>query len=105
MTDNRPRWARVLAPTSPVPVLAGVLVSAVGFILIAVAWAEVAGVTDVALQMPYLVSAGLTGLGLVMVGLLVINVAVKRQDAAERRRQMEQLTEVLRELKGIGGDR
>jgi hypothetical protein len=93
---NRPAF---LAPTSPVPVAVGVVVIAAGFALISVAWAQVAGLTNVALQMPYLVSAGITAVALVMVGVLCVNLAVKRQDAAERRRQMEQLTEVLQELR------
>lgn len=95
------RFARLafLAPTSPVPVAVGVVVIAAGFALISVAWAQVAGLTNVALQMPYLVSAGITAVALVMVGVLCVNLAIKRQDAAERRRQMEQLTEVLQELR------
>lgn len=93
------RAATVLDPTSPVPVIAGVAVVAVGFGLIALGWAKVAGLTNVALQLPYLVSAGITGLALVMVGLLVINVTLRRQDAAERRRQFEVLTEAVRELR------
>jgi uncharacterized membrane protein len=93
------RWSGLIAPTSPAPVIAGVVVVAVGFLLIAIGWARVAGLTNVALQMPYLVSAGITGLALVMVGLLVINLAVKRQDAAERRRQFEALAEAVRELR------
>lgn len=94
----RGRLAAVLDPTSPVPVIAGVAVVAVGFALVALGWAKVAGLTNVALQLPYLVSAGITGLALVMVGLLVINVTLRRQDAAERRRQFEVLTEAVREL-------
>jgi hypothetical protein len=88
-----------LAPTSPVPTVAGILVIAAGFALIAVGWAEVAGLTNVALQTPYVVSAGLTGLALVMVGVLGVHLAVRRQDEAERARQMEQLTDVMRALR------
>lgn len=93
------RWvARLLEPSSLVPTFVGVIAVAVGFVLIGVAWAEIAGLTVVSLQMPYLVSAGFTGLGLVMVGLIVVNVAAKRQDAAERARQMQTLTEVFQSL-------
>lgn len=83
---------------SRLPTYVGVVVTAVGFALIALAWAKIAALTDVALQLPYLVSAGLTGLALVMVGLIVINIAAKRQDAAERARQMQALNESLSEL-------
>jgi hypothetical protein len=92
------RWTGLLATTSPVPVLTGVAVTAVGFALIALAWAKIAALTDVALQLPYLVSAGVTGLALVMVGLLIISIAVRRQDAAEHRRQLEALTEAVRDM-------
>jgi len=93
------RLAAVFAPSSPTPVIVGVVVVAVGFGLIAVGWAKVAGLTDVGLQLPYLVSAGLTGLALVMVGLLIINLAVRNRDAAEHRRLLEALTEAVGELR------
>ncbi|HET6793493.1 MAG TPA: hypothetical protein VFH45_03570, partial [Acidimicrobiales bacterium] len=57
------------------------------------------GQADVFLQMPYLLSAGLPGLGLVMVGLVVINVSARRQDGARRARQMAALGEVLADLR------
>jgi hypothetical protein len=49
--------------------------------------------------MPYLVSGGLTGLGLVMVGVTVINVAAKRRDALLRKQQTELLADALHELR------
>lgn len=90
--------ARLLDPTSYALTYLGVLLVAGGFALIALAWADTARLTNVGLQLPYLVSAGLTGLGLVMVGLVLVNVAAKRQDGAERNRQMQVLTETLAEL-------
>jgi hypothetical protein len=92
------RWA-FLAASSPVPTVAGIVVVAAGFVLIAIAWSKIAAETSVGLQMPYLVSAGMTGLALVIVGVLIVNIAVKRQEAAERRQQMEQLAEILSDLK------
>jgi hypothetical protein len=77
----------------------GVAVAAVGFVLIAIAWAQIAGEDQVYRQLPYLASAGLTGLGLIVLGATVINVSVKRKDAGERERQMEQLLRVLSEIK------
>lgn len=93
------RGRRLFDPSSLVPTYIGIGVMALGFALIALAWSKIAHLANVALQLPYLVSAGITGLALVMVGLIVINVAAKRQDAAERARQMEQLTTVLTDLK------
>ena len=88
----------VVDPSSRFPTYVGIGLVAIGFALIGIAWAQIASLLNVALQMPYLVSAGFTGLGLVMVGLVLINIAAKRQDAAERTRQMERLTDVLSDL-------
>jgi hypothetical protein len=77
----------------------GVLVTAIGLILIAVAWGKVAGLTNVGLQMPYLVSAGFTGLGLIVVGLAIVSISAKRADSAERSRQLRELREVLADLR------
>src|SRR5689334_22617656 len=83
-------WPEWLRAESPAVTWIGLVVAAVGFVLIGIAWSQVAGETQVYLQLPYLVSAGLTGLGLIMVGLTVVNVSAKRRDAAERARQTEQ---------------
>jgi hypothetical protein len=88
-----------LAPSSYVPTYAGLLIAAVGFGLLVLTWAKVAGEGNVAFQMPYIVSGGMTGLGLIMGGLILVNIAAKRQDAAERGRQMEQLRESLDDLR------
>lgn len=92
------RSHRFLSSPSFVPTYVGIGVVAIGFVLIAVAWAKVAGLADVASQLPYLVSAGITGLALVMVGLVVINVAAKRQDGDELARQVERLAGVVEDL-------
>lgn len=87
-----------LRPLSPVPTYVGIAVAAVGFVLILVAWGQVAGEVNVALQMPYLISGGLTGLGLVMVGVTIVSVAARRRDAALREQQTALLADALREL-------
>lgn len=85
---------------SPVPTYVGIAISALGFVLIAFAWGKVAGIADnVALQLPYLVSGGLTGLGMVMVGVTIVNVAAKRRDALERQQQTQLLADALTELR------
>lgn len=78
---------------------AGVVVSAVGFVLIGIAWGRVAGLTNVGLQMPYVVSAGITGLGLVIVGLTVVSMSAKQADARERSRQTAELRDILVDLR------
>jgi hypothetical protein len=98
--DYGPRRRLAAAGLSPMPTYIGIAVAAAGFVLIAFAWGKVAGIADnVALQMPYLVSGGLTGLGLVMVGLTIVNVAAKRRDALLRQQQIELLADALRELR------
>jgi hypothetical protein len=89
-----------LPALSPVPTYFGIGVILAGFAVLAFAWGKVAGIADnVALQMPYLVSGGLAGLGLVMVGVTVINVAAKRRDSQLRQQQTELLADALRELR------
>ena len=95
----RPTRLRALTdPASLLPTYLGVVIALIGFALLGFGWSKVAGLVDVWRQMPYVVSAGLPGLGLVMTGLVVINVSSRRQDGAERARQMDTLAEALREL-------
>ena len=98
VSGRRSRLHALTDPASLVPTYVGVLLTLIGFGLIAIAWAKVAGLVDVWKQMPYLLSAGLPGLGLVMTGLVTINISARRQDSAQRARQMATLTEALRDL-------
>ena len=94
-----------LRPLSPVPTYVGIAVAALGFLLIALAWGQVAGETNVALQLPHVVSGGLTGLALVMVGVTVVSVAARRRDAVLREQQTRLLADALRELSAaLDGD-
>lgn len=77
----------------------GVGLTTIGLILLVVAWGKVAGLTNVGLQMPYLVSAGFTGIALVLVGLTVVNIDAKRADAAARTAQLGELRGLLAELR------
>jgi hypothetical protein len=94
----RSRLRLLTDPASLVPTYIGVGLALIGFALIGYGWAKVAGLVDVWQQMPYVLSAGLPGLGLVMTGLVVINVSARRQDSAERARQTAALTEALHDL-------
>jgi hypothetical protein len=95
--------APFLRSTSPFWIYAGLVLVGAGFTAIGIAWGKVAGEIQVALQLPYLVSGGLTGVGLIVIGATVLNIAVKRRDAARRTRQLEQLAEILRELRDVDG--
>lgn len=78
---------------------AGVVAIVAGFAVIAFVWGRVAALTAVPLQLPYLVSGGLTALGLIMVGVLLVNIQTKLADAARRDRQIQQLAEVLDQIR------
>lgn len=90
-----------MRPVSPILTYLGIALAVAGFVVILLAWGRVAGQTAVPLQMPYLLSGGLTGLGLILSGLTLINVNVKRQDASARARQLGQVREVLAEIKAL----
>lgn len=76
----------------------GLALVASGFVAIFYSWGKVAGLVNVAQQMPYLVSGGITGLALVIVGATVVDVAVRRQDSHERTHQLAQINRTLAEL-------
>ena len=90
-----------MRPVGPTLTYVGIAVSAAGFVLIMYTWGEVAALTSVPLQMPYLLSGGLVGLGLILTGLTLVNINAKRQDAAARERQLGQVREVLGEVKAL----
>lgn len=116
MTDGEPsRFAHLTSRiTRPVQSLravphvgtwSGVLLCSVGLVLLVVAWGRTAALTNVGLQIPYVVSAGFTGLGLVVVGVTVVSYSAKRADSLERSRQLEELRELLSELRSaVEGD-
>lgn len=97
---KRRRWARLwqIWRTSA-GVWLGLFIAAAGFGLIAYTWSKVAALVNVALQMPYLMSGGLPGIGLIMLGLLVVNLALKRREALDRHRQLEEVREALVRLR------
>ena len=97
--SRRSRFGALTDPSSTLPIYVGIAVAAVGFVLLVIGWSDVAGTVDVGRQMPYLMSTGLPGIALVMVGLVLVNISVRRQDSAERARQMSALTETLDKLR------
>lgn len=77
----------------------GVALIAGGIALLAVAWGLVAGQAQVALQIPYLLSAGLPGAGLIVVGIGSVVIGVRESDARVRRRQQQELLGLLTVLR------
>lgn len=99
---GRTRLSRPVSALRAIPHLAtyaGVVLAAAGAGLLVIAWGRTAALTSVALQVPYVVSAGFTGLGLVAVGLTVINVSSKHADARGRSQQISELRDLLAELR------
>lgn len=98
---SRRRLLLWLAPESTGPTWAGLATAGIGFALLAFGWGRVAGLTNVALQVPYVISAGFTGLGLIAVGCTVLAVQARRQDAAARDKRLAELEEVLTVLEKL----
>ena len=81
-------------------VLAAIAVA--GFALVALGWRGAAATVFVPFQVPYVVSGGLLGLGLLGAGLGLLKVHVDRVEAAEERRQTAELQrQVLRTLSAV----
>jgi hypothetical protein len=91
--------ARLFANGVSSVVWLGILLIAAAFGIVAYSWGQVADTINVGLQVPYLVSGGITALGLLVVGATLINAAVKRQDATARERQIQELRGVLEDIR------
>ena len=95
--------AAVPAPTRPVLTYLGVAAVALGNFILLFTWGEVAGLDNVALQMPYVMSGGAVGLGFILSGLAMVLTDVVRRDARTRDHDLGELHEALVELKGALG--
>lgn len=93
-----PPW---MGTGSPTWIWLGVAVVASGFALLGVAWGQVAGEADVYRQIPYLVSAGMVGLAVVMVGLAIVDIVERQRDAIDHRRQVDRLIAALHEVREV----
>ena len=71
----------------------GVLLAALsgGFVAIWLAYRSVAGIGLVPFQLPYVVSGGVVGLGVVGSALVLLSVHIDRVEAAEERRLLAEL--------------
>jgi membrane protein implicated in regulation of membrane protease activity len=92
---RRNRIAGWLAPTSPALVYAGVTLIVAALAVLAYTWSRVAGTAIVALQLPYIASGAFAGIGLIVVGVLLIYLGVRRREAWERERRLESLATAL----------
>jgi hypothetical protein len=76
----------------------GLALAGLGFLLIGLAWDGAAEVDYIQGQFPYLISGGLTGLGLILVGVIVLVIQTMRRDGAKRGEQIRELAAAVAEL-------
>jgi hypothetical protein len=95
---------RSLRPSDPWSI-AAVLCLFAGGVLILIAWYDISGTADLYKQMPYLVSAGFSGLALIIVGSALV--VAGRSDRMERRlaQLLDAITEVAQSEEPGGEDR
>ena len=79
--------------------IAAVLCLGGGGVLLLIAWYDISGTAELYKQMPYLVSAGFTGLGLIVLGSALI--VAGRNDRVERR--LAQLVDAITDAVEEGG--
>ena len=98
MTALRSRLGPVVAdPAAVSMIVAGVLCS-VGLVTILLGWRGAAATLFVPDQVPYLVSGGLGGTGLVVAGAGILHVQLRRRLAADEAARLESL---LAEMSGL----
>lgn len=76
----------------------GLGLSVLGFLVILLGWNGAAGLDYASGQLPYLLSAGAGGLGLIIVGASVLVAESNRRDRAVLERQLEELNATLGRL-------
>lgn len=93
-----------VAPDSRAVVYIGLLIVVGGFGLIVFTWSKIAATLSVGLQLPYLASGGFMGLGLVVVGVGVISIGVKRRANFARVREIQKLAATMESIEGAVTD-
>lgn len=83
---------RFLADPFVLSMIVGAALVVGGVVLIGLAWRGAAAQLNVALQMAHLVSGGLGGLAVVLLGVGVLHIQGSRRLAAKERAQMERAT-------------
>lgn len=86
---------------SPTATYVGIALATLGFLLIALAWNGAASFDYAPAQFPYLISGGLTGIGLIVVGATVMVVQTMRREAAERSAELDRLLSHISELQSL----
>jgi hypothetical protein len=94
-TGNEGRRLRLPVSTG---LAVAVALAVVGFGLIGYTWWKVSDLTNIAQQLPYFVSGGLTGIGLVILAAATIVVVTRGNDDNRREEQAQALVDALRAL-------
>lgn len=76
----------------------GLALAVVGFIVIFLGWNGAAGLNRVPGQLPYLLSAGATGMGFIILGAALLVAESNRRDRAALEQRLEELTIQLHRL-------
>lgn len=87
----------------PPAIIVGVVLLLAGGVFMTVGWDKAAILDYPQGQFPYLLSASIPGLALVIIGMMVLVLAVVRRDAAEREEQIEKLNTSITELASMLG--
>jgi hypothetical protein len=95
----------LLDRTSAAPTRAGLAVVGLGFEVLAYGWGRVGGLGALALQLPYAISAGCGGLGLIVAGAVLVGLQAKRREAAAREEVVLELRRVVAEIERLAADR
>lgn len=108
--DDSTQWVRPLGDVGPTGRRGGLLsatngiwigcvLAGAGFGGIYVGWSKVAGLKNVAEQVPFLISGGLVGLALIIIGVAVLDVSVRRKDSYDRQSQLAEVARTLASLR------
>jgi hypothetical protein len=79
----------------------GIGLAGLGFALIALAWNGAASFDHAPAQLPYLISGGLAGIGLIVVGVTVMAMQTMREQSAQRAAELARLEASLVELRSL----
>lgn len=91
--------AWLAAPDSRAIVYLGLAFVVVGFAMIAFTWSKIAATLTVPLQIPYIASGGFVGLALVVIGVGVLSIGVKRRENFDRVRELQKLSATMESIR------